>query len=327
MDDVTRTVTPGTPVWVPERRNGKVEIGVNFLNENGQRMAFDAVEPRRYLELWDAGLLKHQHEGKPKPEHLPDRQAVVKFLEQEKTKKPEPSPWLPGVKTAITSSIPVTPRQQKQEEPEEDVARADAAKARLEMLKEVGRKRAQIPMKPEKPAAQESEPEATTVVVPKDSFLAEHLGLTKKFDSKEVPERKKRNISLAPGLNLDMSAKKVPGLTQRERDILEDIFAGKKPSGLTPVSTSARMSGIATALGIPVTNRYEGFDRRNALSLVWNRYKELVARGELPVIPKPTPPKQRPTAGEERELRDLFRELTPAQREDVLKKLRALAGE
>lgn len=90
--DVANQSAKSSP-WSPERRpDGKVEIGVNYWNENSQRMSFGSVSPKRYIELWDGKLLKHLYEGKSKPEHLPTRERVVEFLRKEGTAVAAPPP-------------------------------------------------------------------------------------------------------------------------------------------------------------------------------------------------------------------------------------------
>jgi hypothetical protein len=113
MDAKVEEVT-GHPKWVPELRpDGKVEIGVNFTHEETGRRTFDAVSPERFLELSHKGLLRHQEEGKPWPEHLPTQGQVVEFLEGKIVPKKKRSQATPQQ----NSSAPVKPdRVEKTEE-------------------------------------------------------------------------------------------------------------------------------------------------------------------------------------------------------------------
>jgi hypothetical protein len=297
VDDRTRTVAQETPAWEPERRNGKVEIGVNCWNEASQRMVFDSVSPQRYIELSDAKQLKHQQENKPKPEHLPTRDEVVRFLEQEKLRAPASTPkFLSNKPGAMTASMPAIRRQPKKEEPRGPTAiRSEAAE----------------------------EPKVTTVVVPKDSFLAGHFGLADKPTAKpvKIPARpvdvaKVQEPSVSEA-DLDSCARKIPWFTERDREIARDLAKGKKPTNLSQTSLPAKVSELCTRVGIPKTNCHERFNRLGALKQVWARYEELVAEGNLPA--------RYPSAKERMlELQHLFVRTSPEEQLGILKYVRSL---
>lgn len=71
-----------------KRRSAKItlkrgqEIGVSYLHETTLRMTFAPVTLAEYIRLWDKGLLKFQQEDMVKPEHLPTRKDVARFLKQ-----------------------------------------------------------------------------------------------------------------------------------------------------------------------------------------------------------------------------------------------------
>ena len=73
--------------WEPRRRmDGTVEVSVNYFHENG-RYALDVVSLKRYIELFDRGLLMWQREGLGRPEHNPPPEAVEMFLEMERERR------------------------------------------------------------------------------------------------------------------------------------------------------------------------------------------------------------------------------------------------
>ncbi|HVU80273.1 MAG TPA: hypothetical protein VHD37_02830 [Candidatus Paceibacterota bacterium] len=80
MSDASIAATDEAP-WEPEtRRYGQVEISVNYQHEITGRRTFDAVSPKRLLELMDKNLLVYQMDGGPRPEHIPSRAQLVKYL-------------------------------------------------------------------------------------------------------------------------------------------------------------------------------------------------------------------------------------------------------
>jgi hypothetical protein len=56
------------------------EIDVAYFDEGVGRLVMNRVSRRRYVELWDKGLLKFQHQKTEKPEHLPSREEVAESL-------------------------------------------------------------------------------------------------------------------------------------------------------------------------------------------------------------------------------------------------------
>ncbi len=84
-----------------------------------------------------------------------------------------------------------------------------------------------------------------------------------------------------PEFDLGASAQKICNLTKRDKEIVEALLSHHKPAGLTEASFKARISGICSELSIPTTNRFEVYDRREALKLVWGRYEAMLADGTI----------------------------------------------
>lgn len=182
----------------------------------------------------------------------------------------------------------------------------------------------------------------TVVGVPADSVLAELF-------SKPLPPVLSQEAQMCEtipvatlGFDLDTSAAKVAKLTQRDREIIEGVLENNEIVGLTKGSLYARVSGLCSRLDIPVTNRFESYDRRKALKLIWNRYKQLVSEEKLhpkeilPLasrVPQPISPKIQSPVGrrlamerQERELLSLFRQKTLEERALILEYAKSLSS-
>ena len=88
MDDFTRKLAMQAPAWEPHvGMDGKCQISVIYMHRGG-RYVSDSVTLERYLELWDAGLLKWQREGQERPEHNPTRKEAQGYMAIEKANPP-----------------------------------------------------------------------------------------------------------------------------------------------------------------------------------------------------------------------------------------------
>jgi len=232
-------------MWSPEKRSdGKVEIGVNYFNDDLSRMIFGSVSPIRYIELWDKKLIKHLYENKPKPDHLPTREQVVEFSRRE------------GV------SLPPAPQSK--------LALKPVIWPRRETLRCI-------------PALSPTHAVPVQKISPEPAKLVQLAkpALPKVTPASVLKPVTRAEVSALPNFDLDASAMKVVSLTKREMEIAEAVIKNEKPAGLTADSLKAKTSSICTKLGIPTTHRSWSFNRLGALKRVWVRYKELVADGKV----------------------------------------------
>ena len=63
----------------PAKPNRWRDLGVAIWHENVGRYVGVCATREEYLDYWEKGLLKHQCEGKPKPEHLPTPEEVSRM--------------------------------------------------------------------------------------------------------------------------------------------------------------------------------------------------------------------------------------------------------
>lgn len=83
MDARTEVVVDMGPyVWTPELRpDGTVEIYCVYFDDTVGHFVSGSVSPEKYLEFWDAKLLKFQQTNTPRPEGYPSDKEVQKFLD------------------------------------------------------------------------------------------------------------------------------------------------------------------------------------------------------------------------------------------------------
>lgn len=86
MDDLTRELPVQTPAWEPHvGMDGRYQVSVIYMHASN-RYVSDSVTLKRYLELFDAGLLKWQGEKEERPEHNPTREEARSYMAIEKAK-------------------------------------------------------------------------------------------------------------------------------------------------------------------------------------------------------------------------------------------------
>ena len=195
-------------------------------------------------------------------------------------------------------------------------ASATVVDTRLEMMRNIGSKMADVARRP--PVVPIPPPSPPRPLARVERIVPPVLSGVDKLEAKFVESKvPKPQVEF----DVDACAKRVSSLSARNREILGDVSQGRKPVGLTDDSLKSILSAIATSLGIPKTNRYEGFDRRGAVLRVWARHKELLVskqgnnRGLLESVP---------TRDQERELMRVFQSKNPHQRDLILKYARSI---
>lgn len=180
-----------------------------------------------------------------------------------------------------------------------------------------------------------AEPLAAPTKGPEEKKPSPTLTRKKRFETAKEPRR----VSVEPEpvpeegasapkvlshsrFDIKVCAQRAFMLTERDKELVEDALQGNRTQGLTEQSFHSRLSGICTKIGIPTTNRHEGYNRRGALRMVWERYLRLSK--ETRKLGTEKAGRNPPTQAQERELLELYRRKEPREREDILNYIRSL---